>query len=231
MRAHRFYSQNLQPEHTYWLHDDRLLAQWTRVLRFTPGQEVILFDGKGFEGLFKINELAKDGAKISLVTEYALRLPTRKVYLFWSVLKNDHNDLVIEKATELGVTHFIPVIAERCVKVGFNGERAERIAIEASEQCGRSDVPVISEPVQLQEALGTYADQCALFAACMGAAPLAGFDLPESLGICIGPEGGWTDHELELFNAKAVQRVGLTEFTLRAETAAITAAALVGRLQ
>lgn len=229
MRTHRFYSGKIELEREFWLHDERLINQWTRVLRFQPGQDVVLFNGETAERLYKINAFEKDGVKLELVTDYERRVPSRDVYLFWSLLKNDHNDLILEKATELGVSHFIPVIAERCVKSGFNYERAERIVIEASEQCGRSDIPKIREPIALKDAVGEYSGRIPLLVTQMGGEEISAIGITDTVGVFIGPEGGWTDTELQLFAAKEVRRVRLAAFTLRGETAAIAAATLFGQ--
>jgi 16S rRNA (uracil1498-N3)-methyltransferase len=227
MRTHRFYAHTIDLTHSFWLHDARLLHQWTKVLRFAPGQHVVLFDGAEHERLYAITAFEKDGAKLELVTDYERQLPRRSVHLLWSLLKNDHNDLLLEKATELGVSHFIPVIAERCVKQGFNSERAGKIVIEASEQCGRSDMPTVHEPLPLADALGMYVHSVPLYVAHMGGdqpGELGGSEGP--VGVFIGPEGGWTDTEINRFDDAGVRRVSLSHFVLRAETAAITAAVL-----
>lgn len=224
MRTHRFYVSRQELEKEFWLHDERLLNQWLRVLRFQPGQDVVLFDGLEKERLYKITTFEKDGAKLQLVTDYERQIPARKIYLFWSLLKNDHNDMILEKATELGVSHFVPVIAERCVKAGFNIERAEKIIIEASEQCGRSDIPVVREPLALKDAVGEYVNHMPLYVSQMGGIEVVKNELPDKLGVLIGPEGGWTDGELQLFESHSLLKVRLAQFVLRGETAAIIAA-------
>lgn len=225
MRAHRFYFTETELTQTVWVHDAKLLNQWLRVFRFRVDQEVVLFDGHSSERLYKLAHINKDGVKLELVTEYVRQVPRRHVYLLWSVLKSDHNDLIVEKATELGVTQLMPIQAERCIKTGFNMERAQRIAIEASEQCGRSDVPVVHDLQELQAAITGLALNVQLLVAHQGSPVPAADSLSDHVGIIIGPEGGWSAAELDLFHASKVPTVGLAQFVLRAETAAITAAA------
>ncbi len=226
MRLHRFYtSPSLALEHYVELTDRRLLEQWNRVLRFRPGQEVILFDGVQHERLYVINELSKNVAKLELITDFVRKTPGREVYLFWSLLKKDKNDWVLQKATELGVSHFIPLLAERSEKTGFNAERAEKIVIEAAEQCGRSDLPQVRQPMLLQTALHEFTAKIPLFVCEQHDLTKTKQPNYQEVGVLIGPEGGWSDQEKQLFTTQEVGRLPLGDFTLRAETAAVVAAA------
>ena len=223
MRLHRFYvADDIELKHDFWLHDNRLLHQWRKVLRFQVGQEVVLFDGRETERLYQIAELTEQEAHLQLVTDFVRKTPDKDIFLIWSLLKKDKNDWVLQKATELGVSHFIPILADRSEKTGFNVERAEKIVIEAAEQCGRSDIPTVREPMRLQ----TVFDE-------LKSVPLfvceQGTDEPDlnldQLGLIIGPEGGWSDTEKQLFKDRNIGHIAFGDFTLRAETAAIVAAA------
>lgn len=224
MRLHRFYipQGTLELKHSFWLHDQALLHQWRNVLRFTSGQEVILFDGVETERLYKIVELKSDEAHLQLVTDYTRQVPHKDVYLLFALLKKDKNDWILQKATELGVSHFVPLLADRSEKTGFYTERAEKILIEAAEQCGRSDIPTVREPMLVQTAIEHLGAKIPLMICEQGG------DRPEILqqdtfGVLVGPEGGWSDQEKELFTTHNLPHLGLGNFTLRAETAAITA--------
>lgn len=226
MRLHRFYTgTDCKLEHYVELQDARLLDQWNKVLRFRPGQEVILFDGLEHERLYVINELSKAVAKLELITDFERKLPSKNVYLFWSLLKKDKNDWVLQKATELGVSHFVPILAERSEKTGFNSERADKIVIEAAEQCGRSDIPSVREPLLLQTALHEYAPKVPLFVCEQHELTKPKTPNYKDVGVLIGPEGGWSDNEKQLFLSQEVGRLPLGDFTLRAETAAVVASA------
>jgi 16S rRNA (uracil1498-N3)-methyltransferase len=227
MRLHRFYTgPELRLEHYVSLHDRRLLDQWVKVLRYRPGQEVVLFDGVTHERLYTITELSKNVAQLELITDFTRKLPSREVYLFWSLLKKDKNDWVLQKATELGVSHFVPLLAERSEKTGFNSERAEKIVTEAAEQCGRSDIPAVRQPVLVQTALHEFAGKLPLFV-CEQHELTKPTKQPnyKEVGVLIGPEGGWSDAEKQLFSTQEVGRLPLGDFTLRAETAAVVASA------
>lgn len=226
MRHHRFYvSPQIELKHDFWLHDQRLIHQWQRVLRFRPGQEVVLFDGVQTERLYEIQALDEREAHLVLRTDFVRQVPATKLYLLWSLLKKDKNDWVLQKATELGVSHFWPIIADRSEKTGFNIERAEKILIEAAEQCGRSDIPTVREPMHVSHALDEL-DETPVFVCEQGGQRPDLINLDE-LGLLIGPEGGWSDAEQRLFKDRDVSHISLGSFTLRAETAAVVAAAQI----
>jgi 16S rRNA (uracil1498-N3)-methyltransferase len=224
MKLHRFYVPEIELKHDLWLHDTRLVHQWRNVLRFQPGQEVVLFDGLNDDRLYKLVELKNDEAHVQYVTDMARKMPATEIYLLWSILKKDKNDWVLQKGTELGVSHFVPLLADRSEKTGFNTERARKIVIEAAEQCGRSDIPSIREPLQVHTAIDELAGKIELYICEQaGGDNVRSGDSPQ--GVLVGPEGGWTDAEKQLFAAKNLKHLNLHDFTLRAETAAITAVA------
>jgi 16S rRNA (uracil1498-N3)-methyltransferase len=229
MRLHRFYVHGqhnkygpIELSHDFWLQDQGMINQWKRVLRFQPGQQLVLFDGLEHDRLYELVEITDLEAHLQLITDMERKLPTRDVYLLWSLLKNDKNDWVIQKATELGVSHLLPLQSERTEKTGFDLERAQKIAIEAAEQCGRSDIPSVREPMQLTTAIDELQSSVKLFI-CQQGGEISIADSDQPLGVLIGPEGGWSDSELELFNSKQIAQLDLHDFTLRAETAAIAA--------
>lgn len=226
MRLHRFYipPNTIKLEHDFWLHDLPLLHQWNKVLRYQVGQQVVLFDGVESERLYKIVVITANEAHLSLVTDFERQLPAKDVYLLWTLLKNDKNNWVLQKATELGVSHFVPLLSERSEKTGFDVERAEKIVIEAAEQCGRSDIPNVREPMLVKTALDNLGSKIPLFICEQGNESSSSEH--KSFGVLIGPEGGWSDQEKALFVERDLKHIGLGDFTLRAETAAITAAAL-----
>lgn len=223
-RIMRFYvGTDFELKHSFWLHDERLIHQWNKVLRYQAGQQVLLFDGIETDRLYKITELKINEAHLELITDSERQLPAKNIYLLWSLLKKDKNDWVLQKATELGVTHFVPLLAARSEKTSFDQERAEKIVIEAAEQCGRSDIPTIRETMLVKTAVEHIGPKVPLLICEQGGSR------PEILqqdtyGVLVGPEGGWTDEELALFEEHQLPHLGLGQFTLRAETAAVIAA-------
>lgn len=226
MKIHRFYVNGIDLKQDFWLHDEKLLHQWNNVLRFKPGQQIVLFDGTKHDRLYRIDEIKRNEVHLLHITDFVRKEPARDVYLLWSLLKKDKNDWVLQKATELGVSHFLPILADRSEKTGFNIERAEKIVIEAAEQCGRSDIPTVREPIHVETAINQLHDKATLYI-CEQDGEDAVAKEAQSVGIFIGPEGGWSDSEKELFKNKAVEHLNLHDFTLRAETASVVASAII----
>ena len=168
--------------------------------------------------------------------------PAMPVTLVMSIFKFDHMEWAIEKATELGVAAIVPVIARRTEKHLAQAamkrvERWRRIAHEAAQQSRRSDVPVIENPVKLADRVKAGSDGIRLVLAeqergtTLKSSLKAGInetrtELPR-LEIAIGPEGGWAPEEEALFDANGWRAVSLGPRILRAETAAISALAVV----
>ncbi len=222
MRIHRFYTgSEIELKHDFWVHDARLVNQWRRVLRMAPGQELVLFDGTTHDRLYKLIEINEREAHLQLITDFERKVPSKEIYLLWSLLKKDKNDWVLQKCTELGASHFMPLLAERSEKTGFNLERAEKIVIEAAEQCGRSDIPAVREPMQVETAV-THFDGRVPLLVCEQTESNTRTDM-DNAGILIGPEGGWSDSEKQLFKDHHLTQLSLHDFTLRAETACVTA--------
>jgi len=230
MRLHRFYI-NTPLEHTkVIIKDERLIHQWRDVFRYNVGSEVILFDGSGNEFDSVIESLGNREAQIRLVEEKQGFIPKNKIHLYISIIKKDNLELVIEKATELGVSKVTPIISERSEKKGFNIERAKKIAIEASEQCGRADIPEIGEVASLESVLESNGEIIIFDPS--STSPLATLLAKErgtenyklrSTNLFIGPEGGWSPKELEIFKQKKAQVYSFGPLILRAETVAIVA--------
>ncbi|MEK7602668.1 MAG: RsmE family RNA methyltransferase [Patescibacteria group bacterium] len=227
MKLHRFYVANkFDLKHNFWIHDSALVHQISRVLRLRIGEDIVLFDGQNTDRLYKIKDANPLEVHVELVTEFERKVPKKDIYLLWSLLKKDKNDWVIQKCTELGVSHFIPMLSERTEKIGFDVERAVKITIEAAEQCGRSDIPTVHEPLKLSSALEKFAHSVQLFICEQDSDnPDAKFDSKKPLGAVIGPEGGWSDTEKQLFIDQKLQHLNLHDFTLRAETACVAAVA------
>ncbi len=213
-------------EHTFWFSRNDLVHQWLRVLRFQEGRELVLFNNQREERLYKITQIGKDAVELELVTELESRAPRREVYLCFSVLKKYKNYWVFQKGTELGVRHFVPLLTERTEKTGFSLERARKIVVEAAEQCGRADIPQVREPLRLDTALREL-NTAQICIAEQGGRSLCAEDLSQQVAVFVGPEGGWTDAEKRLFAERKATHIGLSDFTLRAETAAIMSAGLV----
>ncbi len=223
MKLHRFFVDgDIRLKNDFWLHDESLLWQWNRVLRFRPGQKIGLFNGET-DRFYEIKELSKKEAHLVMITEREPVVPKRHVYLFWSLLKKDNNELVLQKGTELGVSNFVPILSERTIKTDFNISRARKIITEATEQCGRSDLAVVREPIHLEKVLDQYKDDVEFLVFDQDGESEIKLQDNQKYGLLIGPEGGWSDAEKELFKSSSLKRYKLSGHTLRAETASIIA--------
>ena len=227
MRIDRFYIHPDERElrHELWINDKDMVHQWHNVLRLGEGAEVILFDGKQHERLYRVEESSNSTYKLAHVTDMEPKRPAKHLHVFWGLLpKRDKNELIVQKCTELGASVFTPIVTEHSEGKQFDAERAHKIAVEAAEQCGRIDIPRIHEPSSLEHALGSHAEAKLYFA------HISDYELPpteaddqQPIGVFIGPEGGWSEEEVRQFIAGGVEPLDLGDMVLRAETAAIAA--------
>ncbi|MFM2357586.1 MAG: hypothetical protein RJA61_323, partial [Candidatus Parcubacteria bacterium] len=135
---------------------------------------------------------------------------------------------ILEKCTELGVTHFVPIISERSEKKNLNYERAQKIIKEASEQSGRGTLPELGETCVLQDVFEKYPMDFIAFDFSGTKLENNKFQITNSkIGILIGPEGGWTERELQVFKDKHIPLFTLGNQVLRAETAAVAVSSLL----
>jgi 16S rRNA (uracil1498-N3)-methyltransferase len=194
------------------------------VMRRGVGEVVRLFNGRDGEWTARIASLGRNAA--SFQVEACLRAqqsePGSDIWLAFALLKRDATDLVVEKATELGVGTIWPVVTARTNASRVNLERLQAIAIEAAEQSERLTVPTLHAPRSLAALLDDWPAARRLIVAAerSDAPPLASTDAPS--GLLIGPEGGFTPAELDVLRAHPlVTLASLGPRILRAETAAI----------
>ena len=208
------------------------------VLRLRSGAAVRVFDGAGreFEATLQVVTRAAVSAHVGGLVAARPESPLRLV-LALSPLKGDRMELVIQKATELGVAAIRPVVTARTDAVarpalkGSRQERWDKVASGAAEQCGRAVVPDVAPAITLAQFLAEPADGALrlLLDETPGQPPLSSLPRPGgSVLALIGPAGGWERHEIDRLGGAGFQRVSLGPRILRAETAAI---ALVAALQ
>jgi 16S rRNA (uracil1498-N3)-methyltransferase len=192
------------------------------VMRLGVGAELLVFDGLTGEWLARIAEAAKK--RMTLTVERKTREPESipDVWLAFAPVKRTQTDWLIEKATELGVARLVPVMTQRTVAERVKLERLESIAIEAAEQCGRTRVPQILEPVQLRRFIEELDPGRHLYFADENGGESLGASLREGpAAILVGPEGGFTDEERALVRGSGASAISLGPRVLRAETAAL----------
>lgn len=210
--------------------DKELVQQMLKVLRFRVGDECVLLDGQGGRAKGVITELHKKAAVIAVSDFERLPQPERVIRLYCALSKKPSTfELIVQKATELGVTEIIPVVTKRCqVDHLRKAERLELIIKEACEQCERVWAPELTEAVKLEELLVNMPAGTFLAGDARIEGPLLkDVNMAQEVNLLIGPEGGLTDEELDAVKAAGGQLFLLGDSVLRMETAAIAALALV----
>lgn len=201
-----------------------------RVMRVAPGDAVILCDNITGEWATRVVEAGKRNCLLEPVELLRAREGVPDFWLCPALLKKDRYDMVLEKATELGAAKIQPVITRRCVADKLNPDRARTIVTEAAEQCARTALPDLAEPMKLASLLADWPQDRALFFADELGGPPARESFASHQGpaaVLIGPEGGFDDAEREAVLALAQSRpISLGPRILRGETAAIAAVSL-----
>ena len=218
--------------------DEQQAHYLRRVLRLKPGDTIVVFNGAGEERLAVVQTLTRHQAALTTGDRLeALPESQLELTLIQSLVKADAMDLIVQKATELGVSAIIPVTTDFSV-VRLDSERAsrrtihwQRIARSACEQSGRHQPPVIDEPVSLNCCVAKLADEITKFALHPRSAQSFGTVVnanPDTtrVAILIGPEGGLSDPERTLVTAAGFSAVTLGSRILRTETAALVACSL-----
>ncbi len=208
----------------------------TRVLRVEAGQRYEISDNHNVY-LAEIETARKEYVSFRTLEKLALPEPRVRLILCAALIKFDHFEWMIEKATELGVSEIVPVEtirSERGLERAAHKrvERWRRIAVEASQQSRRAFLPEVSEPESLRDVLAREAtsklalDENPVAGRLNDALP-ATRSQQDSVAMLIGPEGGWTEQERSEFTVAAWTPVSLGPLILRAETAALAALAIV----
>ncbi|MFO7899887.1 MAG: 16S rRNA (uracil(1498)-N(3))-methyltransferase [Planctomycetota bacterium] len=208
-----------------------------RVRRLQPGDEVVLFDGSGTDYVGRIESFGRGRARIRIErTEAPGRELGVAVTLAVALVKKRAMAQLVDQCTQLGVARLTPIVCEWSVvrPGGSKLGRWRRIAIEACKQCERSVVPEIAEPVPLDVVLAEVPryDRAVMGATRSGSEPLGSMDLPlAGRVLClIGPEGGFTDAEIEAAVDAGCTLASLGRSVLRTETAAAAAMAVIAQL-
>ncbi|HEX2763530.1 MAG TPA: 16S rRNA (uracil(1498)-N(3))-methyltransferase [Allosphingosinicella sp.] len=196
------------------------------VLRLAPGDRVKLFDDRTGEYLAEIADAGRKRVTLSIVEKLREREAVPDLWLLFAPIKRGRIDWLVEKATELGVARLVPVVTRRTVVERLNLDRLRAHAIEAAEQCERTALPELADPVKLQALLREWASGRTLFFADeAGGEPLSA--APGPAAILVGPEGGFTDEERAAIRVhRAARPVSLGPRILRADTAALAAISL-----
>ena len=199
------------------------------VMRMKAGDPLKLFDNLSGEWLGVVDATAKRDLVLRIEGKLREKEAVPDLWLCPALLKKDRFDLILEKATELGAARIQPLVTRRCVADKLNLERARAITTEAAEQCARTALPGLAEPVKLDALLAGWPEGRALFFADEngGEPATAAFKAHKGpAAILTGPEGGFDEAERATVRAHPAARpVTLGPRILRGETAAIAALA------
>lgn len=232
MKFHRFIGNFDFSKQRINIADPEILNQTVKVLRLKIGNHLILSDGKGQDAVMEIIGLDKKslGLKVVSVQENN-KDPERRAVLYCSVLKRENFELVVQKATEIGVKEIVPLITKRTIKLNLKMDRLEKIIREAAEQSGRAMVPILHKPMIFEAAMEQAEDNDINFFFDFRGQPWKPVSSDsKKIGIFIGPEGGWDESEVKFVMGDLKEKflmVNLGLLTLRAETAAIIASYLI----
>ncbi len=237
----RIYSPTIHEERdTVELAEDTVRYLRT-VLRLGHGDEILLFDGTGWEYRGVIDRLeGREGtARITARRHTPLEIPVH-ITLAQALPKGDKMEFIVQKATELGAARIVPFLSSRTIprrteeRAARRLERWRRIAAEAAEQCGRADVPEIVEPLPFREALGQARPKAVkiLFWESEEERSIreilkdAGNRSAREFYLVVGPEGGLSGEEVELARQAGFLTASLGRLVLRVETAALAILAI-----
>ncbi len=231
MRLNRFLMKFNLNQDNLKIDDFEIYNQIRNVLRLKPGEQIILFDGESNEAKTEILNINHEDKTIDLLvleTGRNQQESEKEITLYCSILKRENFELVAQKVTEIGISKIVPIICERTVKTGIRKERLKKIIKEASEQSGRGIILEISEPINFEQAIEQAKENNLNLFFDISGKPLKSCEVKSrKVGLFIGPEGGWSDEELELAQNNNFEVIKLSELNFRAETAAIVASYLV----
>jgi 16S rRNA (uracil1498-N3)-methyltransferase len=247
MSLHRFFATGPLPEHAVTDAplplDARDVHHLVHVLRIRDTERIVLAGTDGREAEVELTHVGADGIRGD-IGEPRERPRGPRVTLLQALTKRERMELMVQKATELGVTEIVPVVTARVIvkldddRAGRRAQRWQRIAEEASKQSQRAEVPPVREPVSFTELVDLLPrfdavlvpwEEEADSALGIGSALRAAGVAPNgdaSVAVVIGPEGGLEDGEVSLLTSRGAVTVSLGDTILRTETAGIVAVAL-----
>ncbi len=228
----RFYAppENFENENVFLSEEET--RHLRDVLRLRENETVKIFDGENREFICEIEKIEKRQTVLKIIQENAPFVPESNLDLILAValLKGEKFDLVIQKAVELGVKNFVPLVTKRCdVKIKDAGKKLERwrkIVLEASKQSGRAGLMKIEMPADFEKFIQTAEGEKILFSERDGT-NFSKISESKKITAVTGAEGGWEDAEIEEAKASGFQIITLGGRILRAETAAISIAAIL----
>ena len=199
-----------------------------KVLRKKEGDKIILFDGKGNSCLGVITLISRSKLELEIIDVFERTLRSGvDINLGQSLIKSDPLHLVIQKATELGIVSFSPLITDHSVvRIKATKKRNLKwnlIARNACEQCGENWLPTIADPIDLDQWASTVKSNLKIVLYPNADNKISDLEYKDSVSLAVGPEGDFTNYEVDSLTEKGFIPVTIGKRILRAETAAISA--------
>jgi len=228
-----FYAEEISGQSSFTLNEDTS-RHVVQVLRMKEGEQLRLTDGKGKTVTAEIISEHKKATEVKVLSTSHIEHQTSQIAIAISLIKNNSRfEWFLEKATEIGVSEIIPLICERTEKQHFRHDRMKNILVSAMLQSQQAWLPTLHEPVKFKEIIKTSAHQKKYIAHCIEENKQTLSNQPTNQStsqlILIGPEGDFTNEEIEFAKQNNFIPVGLGETRLRSETAGVVAAVLLNR--
>lgn len=228
-----FYTEEICANTTSLILGEETSKHIVQVLRMQAGEQLQLTDGKGNLFVAEITDANKKKCSVKILSASAEQEPVKKITIAISLIKNASRfEWFLEKATEIGVTEIIPLLCTRTEKQHFRYDRMKTILVSAMLQSQQCWLPVLHQPIKFSDLVGRVNHQQKFIAHCIDGSSKT--MLPHHLDklvtdqlICIGPEGDFTNEEINLALSKKILPVSLGTNRLRTETAGIVAAVIL----
>tara|TARA_B100000482_G_C12510189_1_gene260153 strand:- start:72 stop:773 length:702 start_codon:yes stop_codon:yes gene_type:complete len=199
----------------------------SKVMRIKVGENFILFNQSG-EYKAKVENLVKGFVEFSIVKKLRSADASKEIWLAFTPIKLNYLNLMIQKATELGVTKFMPIITERTIVRKINEKRIRKIIIEASEQSNRLNLPELDKLKNLDEFIKENAQTTVIFGDLNSNNKKINIKGSDPICILIGPEGDFSVKEREkISKLKKIIPLNINQNILRSETAAISMISII----
>ncbi|HNY98025.1 MAG TPA: RsmE family RNA methyltransferase [Candidatus Pacearchaeota archaeon] len=229
MKVHRFFWEFDPRAGKIEIPAGEIYNQIKNVLRLKISEKAEFFNEQGQSVMAKLSEYRSGSIIFDIVSAPKKMAEEKEIILYCAILKKDNFELVVQKATELGVSKIVPLVTRHTVKLDLNRERLKKIIIEAAELSGRIQIPELSEKMDFSAALQRSRALDVRFFCNQGGKKITPHALQNkrTVGIFIGPEGGWQEEEIAAAHKEGCYFVSLGKYVLRGETAAIVALALI----
>lgn len=240
MTSNRFFIKRAKFDSSYVYLDGEEHHHLSRVARIKPNDKVWLFDKQGMSYLVRVEEIKKEKTRLFIIKKRKGKEPKVKITLAQALLRSKKMEFILQRATEWGITTFIPVMTSRSIikikeKAEKRIERWQKVAREATKQSQRAHFPLIVPPMPLARLLEERDEERKLLLSENRGKNLKDILIskdhtpksPSSVIVLIGPEGGWSEEEERDIMNHDYEAISLGNQILRAETAALSSIAMI----